>query len=121
MKKPLLLLISLVLAASAHAGQPLVAEAPLSSVGVSSCTTIPNSAWTALTATAMSSRTGLFVTNPSTDTLYGNWTDSQATTLKPLLFPAGSSTWIGARNTLTLYLIAGGAGSQTACYSEGAQ
>lgn len=101
-----------------NAAKSLVAEAPINAVGTSACTTISNSAWTALVASNLKGRVGIFIVNKSTNTLYGTFDSSQSTSITPLLFPAGGTTYLGASDALTISMLANAQSSISACYVE---
>lgn len=104
---------------SVFAAKPLVAEAPISEVGDASCTSISVSAWTELVGTETKGRVGLFVVNKSTNAVYGGFDSADSTSTTPLLFPAGSTTYLGVSDALTLYLVATNDSSAiNACYVE---
>lgn len=114
-------------AVRAQAQQPLVAEAPVLSVGSKYCTSISTSAPTAvISGTAMAGRSGIFVRNLSTNSasMDGTLVNSTAsaptgTTPNELGFPT-SVGWhfIPASDKVTLYVISRHTAAEVMCARE---
>lgn len=98
--------LSLLLRAS-----PLVSETPILSVGTGTTVSISTSAWTVVpTASTMSTRSGIKVSNPSSNTanvacILDTAAPTEATTVRPIEIQPGENPFVPARTNLNLYCV----------------
>lgn len=107
----LFLFLCLSLCGASVMAAPLVAEAPIMGVGSGTTVSVSTYAWTELpTTSTLSSRSGIKISNPSTNTgnvvcILATTTPTEATTVRPIEIQPGENPFIPCRIDIELYCI----------------
>lgn len=103
---------------------PIFTESGITSAGTPSTVSVANNAWTALpAATSLNGRTGLFVTNPPTNTAamflsISPTAPAYATTIGPLCVQPGMTFFVNVSSAVKCYGVTLAAGAENAHVQE---
>lgn len=109
----------------AHAGKPLVAEAPPDSVGTPVTVSISEATLTKVPTSQTAGRVGIFIDNPATNNarvvgFYGNCTSTAlASTIRPIeIAPGTNSDFYPMSERICLWLLSLHSGAESVHYQE---